>query len=651
MSRTLNASMKKLNLIVLFFILFSPVVSKAQLVVNEISQGAASAKEYIEFVVNGNRTCTDSFADIRHWIVDDNNGWLGSGSGQGIATGCLRFSNDATWSNVPYGSIILLYDDNNKNPSITLADDPTDANHDLVYVVPVSSLLIEKNTLSPVAPSSSSFTYPTTGFTPGGDWTLIGLANGGDAVITVAPANLGSAAFSFGYGTINNSGAATVYNATAGAGTVYYLTDNLYASSSSWIAGSSPADETPGTANSANNALWISLLRQSAGGVTPQTQTNTIHGCNSVVFNGTTYTTSTIINDTLKSVGGCDSIYLNTTITIDNIVATTNSVNLAGCGSVVYNGTTYMSSITLSDTLKTVSGCDSAYNNVHIRVVNPVVQPNTIKGCGSVVFNGITYTSAATVRDTIKSVLGCDSLYRVTRILIQNLTPVPQATSFSACRSVVYNGVTYTATTVVKDTIRSSYGCDSVYRTTTIIIQDIAPLIQTIFLAGCDSVVYNNHTYTASISTKDTIRSSFGCDSILINLNVKVSGAAQKDSITLKGCDSVTYLGVTYTDSIIVRDTLKTALGCDSIYKIANILVKHVQPKPMSDTLIGCNKITFNGVEYTDSTIVMDTVKTSEGCDSIYRTTHIVIITGTPATADTSITSCTTIVINGVTYG
>src|SRR5438067_10220396 len=116
-------------------IILLPYWGFSQLVVNEFSQGPSGNEEYIELVVVGTRTCNDSTADLRNWIIDDQNGWYSTSA---IQQGHLRFANIANWSKVPYGSIILLYNNANKNPSITLADDPTDANKDNVYVVPVN---------------------------------------------------------------------------------------------------------------------------------------------------------------------------------------------------------------------------------------------------------------------------------------------------------------------------------------------------------------------------------------------------------------------------------------------------------------------------------------------------------------------------------
>jgi hypothetical protein len=201
--------------ILLLAMLFVALLGQAQLVLNEVSQGpSSSSKEYMEFVVVGTRTCTDSTADLRGWIVDDNNGWVEAGSGQGIAAGAIRFANVANWSKVPYGSIIVIYNEDDKNTKITIADDPTDANHDYVYVMAASSPQLERNFTAPAAPSSASFTYPTTGWGQGTaadwHWGTVALANSGDAIITVKPTNLSSAHFSFAF-TTGSAATATVW--------------------------------------------------------------------------------------------------------------------------------------------------------------------------------------------------------------------------------------------------------------------------------------------------------------------------------------------------------------------------------------------------------------------------------------------------------
>ena len=374
---------KKLFIFLLVNSLFV-VANAQQLVVNEFSQGGSGNKEYIELVVVGTRTCTDSTMDIRKWVVDDQNGWYG-GSGTGIAQGHYRFADHLNWSKVPYGSIILLYNNTDKNGSITLADDETDANHDYVYIVPVGSTYIEEFSATPLSPSSPTYTYPTTGYTSsvGTNWTSrVGLANGGDAIIIANPAALGTAAFSIAYGlTIGTPfQTPTVSVGAVAGGDNCYLSNNLFTNAASWIVGSSPTNETPGAGNVTANTTWINSMRvQAAGGARPTA------GSNSPVCVGGTLnlTASTIPGATYTWTGpGFSSSTQNPSIT---------SVTAANAGKYFVKAT--------------VAGCTSAPDSVVV-VVNPIpvisgtatANPTTCSGTnGTITLNGLTASTSYSI--------------------------------------------------------------------------------------------------------------------------------------------------------------------------------------------------------------------------------------------------------------
>ncbi len=238
---------------------------RAQLRINEISNGSSgSNKEYVEFVVVGSRTCTDSTLDMRGVIFDDNPGWYDNA---GIATGCYRFSTAAAWSAVPYGSLILVYNAGDKNTSITAPDDPTDANGDNVYIVPSSSALLEIST-QPVS-GGTTFDYSTTA----GTWAAatatswvsrLTLTNSSDAFHIVVPSvSTTTASHSLSYGPQGggNQVANITFPANAGTTTVFYNTGSAPLSQASWTSGAVPAAETPGTGNSAANTAWIAAMK------------------------------------------------------------------------------------------------------------------------------------------------------------------------------------------------------------------------------------------------------------------------------------------------------------------------------------------------------------------------------------------------------
>ena len=85
-----------------------------------------------------------------------------------------------------------------------------------------------------------------------------------------------------------------------------------------------------------------------------------------------------------------------------------------------------------------------------------------------------------------------------------NIAPVTKNTTLSGCGSVTYNSKTYTNNTIVKDTLKNIYGCDSIYNAVTIAVTSIVtPTIsitasQTSFTPGTqvriDATVTNEGT-------------------------------------------------------------------------------------------------------------------------------------------------------------
>ncbi|RAJ77558.1 gliding motility-associated-like protein [Chitinophaga dinghuensis] len=337
----------------LLFILFFCCAARAQfkgIVVNEFSQGDGGAREYFELVVVGTRTCTETTADIRGWIVDDQNGWYG-GNSTGIAQGHLRFTNSNVWKNVPFGSIIVLYNANSTasptdvNTTIknTLPDDPDDSNGDGVYVIPIFNAgpkialvnsLVELHTGSPSSPSSSTYTYPTTGYSAtipaASSWgNQLGLSNSGDAVIVTSPANLSNPFHSVTFGLTPTAPFKTphVQLGAVAANKNAYLSDDKYTVAASWKIGNALVDETPGKGNSVANQAWIDAMK-----VNPSsTPLDPITGGNTVCVSATL----TLSNTTS---GGTWSSSDNTIATIDPTTGVVTGVK-AGIVTITYTVT------------------------------------------------------------------------------------------------------------------------------------------------------------------------------------------------------------------------------------------------------------------------------------------------------------------------
>jgi len=258
-------------LLISFFSLFVHF-SNAQLIINEVSQGTGN-KEYVEFVVAGPRACQAPVPtiDLRGIILDDNNGYFNSGTGTGIAPGAVQFANIPFWSAIPQGTIIVVYNDADVNPSLPPVDvSMNDGNCKLV--IPVSSTLFNGQSSLPNA-SDPNYPSQASWINGGGSWTQISMNNSNDSfqirqsIASTAPS------YSISWGNNNALGNEQVYIADAGSGVCSFTTstDTNPLNSANWFTVTVPDGESPGVPNSTQNQTWIGIMNPSCyGGSLPE---------------------------------------------------------------------------------------------------------------------------------------------------------------------------------------------------------------------------------------------------------------------------------------------------------------------------------------------------------------------------------------------
>jgi gliding motility-associated-like protein len=246
-----------LLLITGFLMLGNGYQSQAQetgMIVNEFSNGSSGTKEYMEFLVVG---CPGTTVDLRGWKIDDNNGDFSDGpkSGAGIAPGHTRLSMHAQWASIKVGSLIVLYNSMDVNPSVPTSD-PTDANNDWVYILSHDDYTYVEVCESTPSSSASNASYTCTDYTSG-TWNTIGLANNGDAAQVRKPD--GSYFHGIGYGNISG-GPDNLYFSGAGGSKVYSFSSCNYRNIANFSV-QSTSSETPGAANNTQNQQYITHLR------------------------------------------------------------------------------------------------------------------------------------------------------------------------------------------------------------------------------------------------------------------------------------------------------------------------------------------------------------------------------------------------------
>ncbi len=314
------------------------------------------------------------------------------------------------------------------------------------------------------------------------------------------------------------------------------------------------------------------------------------NGSKVYVLNYNDYTLSII--DAASNVVLSTSLVGNWPMSLGNFIAnvpdttTTNLQNFSDCKFITYGGNTYIASTVLRDTVKSYQGCDSVYNVVNIIVNSSITNTKTITSCKAIVYNGSTYNTSTILRDTVKSFQGCDSIYNVVNININPIIATTNTKTFTSCKAIVYNGSTYSTSTILKDTVKSFQGCDSIYNIINININPVITKTYNTSLSGCNIVNYLGHIYTSSTIVSDTVKSFYGCDSIYNNTAINVTHINPVIiADTISGCDTTFYNGIIYTSSAILQSTVKSYQGCDSVYSIHNI---NVYPSPK---VVGSNNV------------------------------------------------------------
>ncbi len=186
------------------------------------------------------------------------------------------------------------------------------------------------------------------------------------------------------------------------------------------------------------------------------------------------------------------------------------------------------------------------------------------------------------------------------------------------------NGVTGTWSPVLNNMTTTTYtftpapGQCATGTSMTIQVKPAPSGTDTVTICYGDSYTFNGMTYTVSnYSATDTFPAAGGCDSI-VTLNLTVLAPAASLVVNLDACDQLTYNNQVYTQSTVLYDTFYSARGCDSLYRETWINIHNNAKEVVVDTA-GCGEVWLNGIRYTGSTVLRDTVQNSFGCDSLYR--------------------------------
>lgn len=324
-----------------------------------------------------------------------------------------------------------------------------------------------------------------------------------------------------------------------------------------------------------------------------------------------------------------DSIYLDTTITITVIPPYNDTVdtNLCGLSGVMFNGILRTTPGFYVGNFKNKIGCDSTVT-LHLENTGFTTYPIDKSICnGDSIYLQKAYRKiAGTYYDTTTRAGNCDSVSKTTLTI---LSPTSGSKNFSLCLgdSVLVNNRYLKSAGLYSDTLVNSVGCDSII---TVQVTNQSVYYDTVSNTICngDSVFVFRRYFKISGSYSDTSYNGSCADSIrLLNLTILPTHTSSSTQQICSG-DFIVVNNKQVTQAGTYYDSLKNNFGCDSIVTIT-LTISSPPVSNLNFKFCLGDSIAYNGSFYKNDTIFYDTLKTSNGCDSVQ------IVTLTPGRVET----------------
>lgn len=292
-----------------------------------------------------------------------------------------------------------------------------------------------------------------------------------------------------------------------------------------------------------------------------------------------------------------------------------------------FNGQNLTTAGVYRDTSINYLGCDSI-TELTLAVADTFRTALSASICPgeSYFFAGQSLTNPGTYRDTLSSALGCDSILELN---LSRGDTFYVTTSATICEgeSYSYLGTNYSMPGIYIITELSQTGCDSTIELTlTMNDTSIARFRDTV--CSGETYVFQGNSYSASGLYRDTMTNSTGCDSIL-ELDLWVRPAiltTTSESICLG--ESTSFGGNLISSAGIFRDTLTATSGCDSVVELSVTIDQSTSVSTLDTAIAAGDSLLWNGQWYKASGTYRDTLQGMLTCDSVLEL-NLTIITST----------------------
>lgn len=324
-----------------------------------------------------------------------------------------------------------------------------------------------------------------------------------------------------------------------------------------------------------------------------------------------TYTAKFVIRDP-NNCNPIDSAFV--TVNVQGSQNTVLNRTICEGQSVTVGNQTFNQSGTYTINLFTANQCDSIVTlNL---IVNPTKRASisrTICQGESVIINNQTFTQQGTYTITTQSSVGCDSIISLTLIVNPK-----RDTSFSRSicpgQSVTVANQTFSTGGTFTINLQTSLNCDSTITLTVIQLNNVTTNLSQSICSG-QNVTIGNQTFNQTGNYTVTFTGANGCDSI-VNLNLTVSDILTTElNLVICTGSSVTVGNQTYTQSGNYTDTIRSTQGCDSVINL-NLTVADTLYESISANICQGETYTIANQQFNESGDYIIYLTASAGCDS-----------------------------------
>lgn len=333
-------------------------------------------------------------------------------------------------------------------------------------------------------------------------------------------------------------------------------------------------------------------------------------------FRGHTFTDGGIYYDTLLTTNGCDSV-IKYVFTVGT--ATHDYKNDVICEGDYYNffGHNLTNSGEYTHTERDpISGCETKISHLQLTVNRTYhsYEKDTICGDTLYYWHGKLITESGIYTDSFTTVESCDSVFELD-ITVFPVKIVELHEDVCHGQKYYYRGKLY-GPGVYYDTLKTVHGCDSITKLTVNSLPEYM-VNDTGYLCRGEGYTFRNQTLYHPGIYHDTLHAISGCDSV-IELVLLMAPDVYNIEYDTVLCADAPYMwhGQSIQNSGTYRDSFTTEYGCLGIDEL-RLVYKPKYKESRSVALCPGQTYIYQGVDYSQPGVYVDTFLTEGGCDSI----------------------------------